>query len=136
MTVEFTDPSNNRVAADAAEIMRLVAGAGAAYWRRQSGMAMLRWVDGPLADTTLGLIVEPGIGVMLRYTPQHGEDEYVLVDEQRRDGETMVVVYPGGDAWEVPRKYFVDLKTAEQVLSRFIQSGERLDGAWLVLGSE
>lgn len=136
MTAEFIDPCNATSAADVGEIMRLIVEGGARYWQRQSGMASVRCVDGPNAGSSLAIVVQPGVGVLLCYTPYHGEDEYLLVCSQGEDVRGATAIYPGGNEWEVPLKCFVAPETVRPVLSHFVDSGERAEGTWIVLGTD
>lgn len=136
MNVQFRGPSSENDALDVEGLLRLIAEAGPTYWRRESAMADLSCLDGPNKGATMGVIVEPELGTMLRYTPASGEDEFILTNPARPDGDKLLVVYPGGNEWEVPRRYFVDLDVVSEVIRTFYESGGRADGEWIVLGME
>ncbi len=137
MRVLYLGPSGEKVENPALALVEdRIRNAGSAYWHRQSGTGELGYKGpGVNAGAQLVIMVEEPHGVLLRYTPPDGADELVLTNPAG-DAETEVTTFPGGDEWLVPASYFVDVAQALPVIEAFIADGRRLDGPWIVLGTE
>ncbi len=126
---DFEDPSLDMIR------QHLLLG-GREYWEAGSASAALRWnEDDQNRGAELYLIVAPTEGVVVRYCEASGEDEFVLLTSEESAGAP-VSTFPGGDEWIVPRRFLSRNEQALRAIEVFLSSGERVAGAWHVLGTE
>jgi hypothetical protein len=106
---------------------------GAAYWKSYSCTAWIEHLD---SGAQLTLMVEPGTGVYVRFTPASGADEFALVDPGVTAGGELSL-WPGGDELLVPRAQVVQPELALHAIRCFLEEGARLpQGQWAVIGLE
>lgn len=106
---------------------------GSTYWTFQAGTAAIVQNDGH--GSQLMLIVKESYGVLVQYCTENGENELILIDENRLDTVEEVSTYPGGNEWIVPRYYFVTVERALMAIECFLKEGTMLkNGKWVILG--
>ena len=65
-----------------------------------------------------------------------GADEYVPTDPSASEPDREVTVYPGGDEWVVPCRYFVPTDQAMKPIRDYLSSGRCDTAGWAVLGQD
>lgn len=83
---------------------------------------------------SLGVMVKAGVGTVLLFCEPGGANEFVFVEGA--SDAPITTIYPGGNAWVVPRRYFISEASAERLLREFMDTGLRPAGDCVLLGSE
>lgn len=133
MQTRFVGPDRVLTECPTAEFIEdRIRNAGAEYWLFQSCTAVVVH-DG--SRNELALMVKPGEGVHVRFTPSSGADELALVDSLDVEfGE--VCLHPGGNEMRVPRNQVVSTRLAMKAIRAFLETGDRpLTVDWAVVGS-
>ena len=131
----FTDPDGQEHPQMALEeIMVLIRTAGAAYWHASSATAGLTYWSADGARSEMVVMVKAGVGTVLLFCEPGGAKEFVFVEGA--SDAPITTIYPGGNAWVVPRRYFISEASAERLLREFMDTGLRPAGDCVLLGSE
>ena len=133
MSVAFTAPSGITTQdMDCEALLANVRLGGPGFWKTGSFSAYLLHAE---TENTIVLIVEPGLGVYVRYCACSGEDEFALIDPEVSE-PGMVVLYPGAEPMEVPRAQLVSEALCADILRKFWSDGRRPPARWVVVGLE
>jgi hypothetical protein len=82
------------------------------------------------------LFVELPYGVIVRFCPEDGRDEFIFTAPSQEGVEDeQIETFDGGDVWIVPRSYFSTFDDCDAVVQYFLQTGTMLPARnWRALG--
>ncbi len=134
MRIRFVGP--NQVAIDDPDsdlIRERLERGGTEYWHSNSLTASVTHVE---SGNQLILMVEPVVGVYVRFVEASGDNEYALQDSSKARLPE-VGLYPGGEEMSVPANQLVEVELAMAAIECFLANGERLPSAdWRVIGTD
>ncbi len=102
----------------------------------ESGL-QLKNKDGELTSELIFFsLTGSGLGKVILYFPPNQEDERFLLDPSAPSTSLAHRIYPGGNEWLVPEKFFCSEGFVSNVVKEFFEAKGRCTAKYILLGGD